>query len=102
METQCGGHKCSFVAVNWNEDGQLGSGLLPYELLGGTGNWMDPPVGWVDLSDLRCSESGRWSRLKDHLSTPEDSRIAMVGLSRHIVTAFTSPTIGTDGTARSD
>ncbi|CAK9019710.1 unnamed protein product [Durusdinium trenchii] len=26
METQCGGHKCSFVAVNWNEDGQLGSG----------------------------------------------------------------------------
>lgn len=31
METQCGGHKCSFVAVNWNEDGQLGSGLLPYE-----------------------------------------------------------------------
>ena len=32
METQCGGHKCSFLAVNWNEDSKKGSGLLPYEI----------------------------------------------------------------------
>lgn len=32
METQCGGHKCSFLAVNWNKDGKEGSGLLPYEI----------------------------------------------------------------------
>ena len=32
MGTQCGGHNCSFLAVNWNADGKEGSGLLPYEM----------------------------------------------------------------------